>query len=302
MTKDFKKIDMHVHSHFSGGPERLRGGTWPTPEEVREGFKLTDVDCALLMSCGAPEHMHDPITSRDAEMIHKQNSDIFPWWFCNLDPRMAWNRLDAVPNYSYYIDFFRERGARGAGELQASMYIDDPRMLGLLSHCEKKRFPVTVHFGKYGTRWGLADDVGMPRLERVLEEFPKLTLIGHATAFLSEISSDINEETKHKNNNTPIVPEGALVRLMRKYPNLICDISAASGLCAITRDPEYTYKFFTEFSEQIVFATDTSYSGPQNQTALSISAFVDEVYKSSMISAGVYENICRNNALRILGE
>ena len=100
MISKIKKIDRHVHSHFSGGPERVRGGTWPTPDEVREGFRHTGVESALLMSCGAPEHMHDPITSRDAQAIHEQNPDIFRWWFCNLDPRMAWNRLDAVPEYS----------------------------------------------------------------------------------------------------------------------------------------------------------------------------------------------------------
>ena len=50
---EIKKIDMHVHTHFPGGPERLRGGTWPTPEEVREVYDELgiekDIDKAITL-------------------------------------------------------------------------------------------------------------------------------------------------------------------------------------------------------------------------------------------------------------
>lgn len=82
-------------------------------------------------------------------------------------------------DYSYDIDFYRERGARGVGELQAHMMIDDPRVLGLFMHCEKKHFPVTIHFGKPDVGQGLVDDIGLVRLEKVLQQFSKLTILAH---------------------------------------------------------------------------------------------------------------------------
>ena len=299
LTKEIKKIDLHAHSHFAGGPERVRGGTWPTPEAVRDVYDKLNIEWGLLMSCGAPEHMHDPITSRDAEAISKAYPETFPYWFSYLDPRMAYNNPEKIPDYSYYIDFFRERGARGAGEIQANMMIDDPRLMGLFSHCEKKNFPVTLHFGQLGIRWGVVDEIGLVRLDKVLTELPNLKVLAHAASFWSEISADVTEETRHVNTAGPVVRGGSIERLLRKHKNLICDVSAASGYNALSRDLEYTYSFLDEFSEQIVYATDVS-SPPYHKTAKNIADILDEGYLSGNISSSVYRRICRENALRIL--
>ncbi|MBQ3529337.1 MAG: amidohydrolase family protein [Oscillospiraceae bacterium] len=300
LTKQVKKIDCHVHPQFAGGPERMRGGTWPTPEQVREAYDTLNIESGVLMSCLAPEHMHDPISSRDAQAMHEAYPETFPWWFCALDPRMAWNDPARVPDYSYYIDFYRELGARGAGELQAHMMLDDPRMLGLLMHCEKKNFPVTIHFGKPGVGQGLLDDLGLVRLEKVLQQFPKLTLLAHAASFWSEISADVAEETRHTYSTGPIAQEGRIAVLLRKYPNLICDISANSGYRALSRDPDYTWRFFDEFFEQIVFATDISSRQTIEKTAVQLSSLLDDGYRAGNISEKAYRCICRENALRIL--
>ena len=303
LTREIKKIDLHAHSHFAGGPERVRDGTWPTPETVRRIYDNLNIEWGVQMSCGAPEHMHDPITSRDSEAICKAYPETFPHWFCALDPRMAWNDVSRVPNYSYYIDFFRERGARGAGEIQANIMIDDPRAMGMFSHCEKKDFPVTVHIGPFGKRWGLADEVGLGHLENVLKSFPNLTLIAHAAAFWSEISADVTDKTREDNSPGPVVRGGRIPRLLRKYPNLICDISAASGYNALSRDLEFTYEFIDEFYERIAFATDVSDATRDAKTdknASLLSNLLAEGYRSGNISATAYRAICRDNALRIL--
>ena len=300
LTKEIKKIDCHVHPQFAGGPERVRGGTWPTPEEVRDVYAALNIESGVLMSCAAPEHMHDPISSRDAQAMHEAYPQTFPWWFCALDPRMAWNDTARVPDYSYYIDFYRERGARGAGELQANMMIDDPRMLGLFMHCEKKNFPVTIHFGRPERGHGLADELGLVRLERVLQQFPTLKILAHAASFWSEISADVTEGTRHSYMDGAVVREGRIPILLRQYPNLICDISAASGYNALSRDLEYTYQFIDEFYEQIVFATDISSQQTISKTSVLLTELLDNGYRSGNISATAFRCICRENALRLL--
>ena len=297
-TISLPKIDLHVHPHLPGGPERLRSGTWPTPDQVRAAYDTLHIEKGIIMSRMAPERMHDPITSRDAEMMYRAYPDTFAGWFCALDPRMATNTPQ--DNLSYYLDFFKERGAVGAGELQANLYIDDPRMLNLLSHCEKCKMPVTIHFGTLGGDCGVADDPGLPRLEKVLQLFPDLKLLGHAMAFWAEISSEASEEARSGFPKGPVRTEGRIAVLMRKYPNLLCDISAGSGLNALTRDPEYAFRFIDEFYERIYFATDISSPVTIAQTAPSLCHFLDQGYLDGNISERAYRAICRENALALL--
>lgn len=54
----------------------------------------------------------------------------------------------------------------------------------------------------------------------------------------------------------PVKREGALVKLLRKYPNLYCDISANSGLFGLSRDPEYAKEFLVEFQDRVLYARD----------------------------------------------
>lgn len=295
---NIKKIDMHVHAQYAGGPERLRGGTWPTPEEVRPVYDALGIEKGVLMPRTAPERMHDPITSRDAQRLAEEYPETFGWWFCALDPRMATN--SANDNLSYYLDFFKERGAKGVGELQANLYIDDPRVMNLLSHCEKSQMPVTIHFGKLGEGCGIADDMGLPRLDKVLEMFPKLKVLGHAMTFWSEISADVKEETRNRFPQGKIEKEGKISELLRKHPNLLCDISAFSAFNAFSRDPEFTYRFIEEFHERILFATDISSPETMRNTARKMCEFLDEGYQNGDISLQAYKNICRENALNLL--
>ena len=294
-----KKIDMHVHTHFSGGPERLRGGTWPTPEEVRVVYDNLGIEKGVQMSRVAPERMHDPITSRDAQMLAERYPETLGWWFCALDPRMATNSPN--DDLSYYLDFFKAQGAKGVGELQANMYIDDPRMLNLFSHIEKAGLPVTIHFGKLGEGCGVADVLGLEKLDKVLSAFPNLKILAHAMSFWSEISADVTEETRNGFPKGKIEKEGCVSKLLRKHPGLLCDISGRSGLNALLRDEEFTYQFIEEFHERIFFATDISSPTTLNGSAKELCTFLDEAFEKGNISSVAYENICRNNACRLLG-
>ena len=292
------KIDMHVHAQAAGGPERLRGGTWPTPEEVRVAYDAIGIEKGVEMPRLAPERMHDPITSRDAQYLSEQYPKTLGWWFCAMDPRMA-NNFPS-DNLSYYLDFFKEKGARGVGELQANLYIDDPRMMNLLYHCQRSDLPVTIHFGKLGEGCGVADDLGLPRLEKVLQELPSLKILAHAMTFWSEISADVTERDRNGYPTGRIQNEGRVAKLLRNYPNLYCDLSAKSGLNALLRDEEYACRFLEKFNGQILFATDISSPKTLNGSAKKLSEFLDDAYESGNLSASAYRNICRENALRIL--
>ena len=273
-----KKIDMHIHSFPTPGSEALRYGPFPFPSEIRCFYDKVGIEKGVLLPLGAPERLYDPITSRMAEEVHLEHPDTIGWWFCYLDPRLSQNGRGS--DLFTLVDSFRERGASGVGEMQTNLPIDDPRMLTLFKACEKGKMPVVIHFSSIPTSSGVGDDDGLPRLEKALTLCPDLLLLGHAPHFWAEFRK----------------PENRVAQLMRRFPNLYCDLSANSGFFALTDNPEKTAAFFTEFSERCVFGTDYFPSvGPAGT-----SPFLDQLYEDSLISLETYTRICRTNALEIL--
>ena len=90
----------------------------------------------------------------------------------------------------------------------------------LFKHAEICEMPVIFHIGHTNGDYGLIDEYGLPRLEKTLQQFPKLKFLAHSQRFWSHISGDITEETYHGYPEGPVVPGGRIVELMRKYPNL----------------------------------------------------------------------------------
>jgi hypothetical protein len=95
---------------------------------------------------------------------------------------------------------------------------------------------VTIHIGtRIGGMYGLVDEPGLPRLEEVLQKFPDLKIFGHSQPFWAEISANPTWAERNGYPKGPVT-EGRVAQLMRKYPNLYCDVSAGSGCNALKRD------------------------------------------------------------------
>ncbi len=129
----------------------------------------------------------------------------------------------------------------------------------------------------------------METLERVLEQSPETTFLGHAPGFWACISDD----GKHLTDAYPqgkVVGEGKLVKLLRQYPNLCCDISASSGRTALSRDPEFAKGFLTEFQDRVLYARDMFGNSHQ------------EMLASLNLPKTILDKILYQNAQRLLGE
>jgi predicted TIM-barrel fold metal-dependent hydrolase len=300
-----KKIDIHVHSRkemkgaLVAGVQRLNGGgTYATPNELRKMYDQIGVEKGVLLPSNTPECAHLIVTNEDAYEITQQYPETLPYWFCNINPKIGGNSPDT--DLSYFLNFYKSLGARGVGEVTSNLYFDDPLVENLFRHCELCELPLTFHIGNpgYGD-YGLIDDIGLPRLERALQKFPKLQFLGHSQKFWAEIGQ-ITPEERNGYPSGPIKSEGRVVELMRKYPNLTGDLSAGSGYNAVSRDPDFGYAFIEEFSERLYFGTDIC--TPKNITnpMLKLSAWLDEAAEKGYISRNAYEKVCRENALKLL--
>ncbi len=87
----------------------------------------------------------------------------------------------------------------------------------------------------------------------------------------------------------PVAPGGQVIRLMRNHPNLYGDLSAGSGLNALSRDRAFGQEFVLEFQDRLLYARD-DYDDNAHQKFLAELA----------LPAGVLDKILSGNALRLV--
>jgi predicted TIM-barrel fold metal-dependent hydrolase len=290
-------IDIHVHTRYFRGPERLVGGTYASPEELIEMLKPRGVRKAVILPGVNPECAFIIQSMGEVLAIVEKYPDFFiP--FMNIDPRQVRNSPDA--DLGYLMRYYQERGCKGIGEVCASLPYDHPLMENLFRHAEACGLPVLFHIApKQGGYYGIVDSLGLPGLEGALRKFPKLNFIGHSQPFWAEISGDLTEDQRNGYPKGKVAEGGAVVRLFREYPNLWGDLSpaAGSGFNAISRDPEFGYAFMEEFQDRLLFGTDIC--DPRNK--LTLIDYLNTAVAEGRLSREAYEKIGWKNAERLLG-
>jgi predicted TIM-barrel fold metal-dependent hydrolase len=305
-------IDFHTHVGDHRTPESMDRlpVTW---EGLIERLDEEGIAKAVVLPSGvSPESVktpslfvpHGDILSQ-LEAAQRYPERIIP--FGNLDPRMEClgnlesHQVDNPPetDFSWILNRFREFGCVGIGEITANLAVDDPRVINLFRQCGEFDLPVLYHCTGPGRGvYGLFDDVGLPRLENLLQALPDTTVIGHAPGFWAEIEGDITVEKKFIYPTGPIQKEGALSRLLRSYPNLYADISATSGFNAISRDRAFGVRFLTEFQDKILFGTDVCFGGPDGR--MPHLEYLRKLCEEGLITSQVFAKITGENALKIL--
>ena len=286
-------IDIHVHVRTLPGPARGGRQAFATPEQLLARYAPIGVERAVLLPLVSPE-VNEPQSSQEIVEISRRHPDRFiP--FCNVDPRAISNSADAP--LGNILDFYRNQGCRGIGEVTANLPFRDPMVRNLFRHVERVGFPLTFHIAaQIGEMYGLYDDPGLPQLEQSLSDFPGLKFLGHSQTFWAEIGRLRKPYDRYGYPRYPIDAEGVVPQLFRQYPNLHGDLSAASGCNALKRDPDYAVKFLDEFQDRLLFGTDIC--APDTPTPLV--DFLTGLRAAGRISATVFEKVARGNAIRLL--
>ncbi|MBM3803142.1 MAG: amidohydrolase [Acidimicrobiia bacterium] len=157
----------------------------------------------------------------------------------------------ADPAESRAIDFLRgniERGAIGIGEMKYHVAVDSPEMHRVYKLAEETTVPVLLHF-EYETF-----NTGFERFEKVLKAYPKVNFIGHAQTWWGNVSADLDPLDLYPKGR--VKPGGLTDKLLGDYPNLYADLSAGSGLNAMTRDPEFYRGFIARHSSKLLWGSD----------------------------------------------
>jgi len=294
-----KKIDVHTHVTLYPDLVPVRQADNQrllcTDEQIKV-FDDVNTEIGVLLPLVSPEHQWMTISNQEAKIIADAHPDRFVW-FCNVDPREG--LYSEKTDLEHSIGFYKSLGAKGLGELTAPLYTDDPMMDNLFSACERLDMPVIIHIApEIKGYYGIVDELGLPRLEKMLKKHPDLKILGHSTSFWCEISSDVTDRDRMAYPKGK-VKEGRLHQLMREYGNLCCELSAGSGSNALMRDPEHAARFIEEFSDRIYYGTDIC--SPTQNFHIDFDKFLDKMVSDKMISKENYEKIIRKNAEKLLG-
>ncbi len=294
-------IDIHSHVYRKKPPKYA----FQTAEELIERYDQMKVDMAVLLPVVSPE-IYFPQPVEDILEICDTYPDRFiP--YCNVDPRSYWNSpfspLDQI------LLHYKNLGCKGVGEIMPSMALNDPLMQNLIRCAAKVGLPI-VYDGsaqKMGD-FGVYDDPGLPMLENTLLEYPDLLVFGHGPVFWNEIAK---LETVAQRGvyfspygrqylNLPkgaVEEEGAVPKLLRRYPNLCGDLSDLTAYNAIARDEKYGPRFLSEFEDRLYFGTDMC---GKNMT-VELDGLLIHWKETGKISETTFKKIAYQNAQRLLG-
>ena len=186
-------------------------------------------------------------------------------------------------------------GVRVCGEWKFRIPFDDPRCINLFRKAGELNCPVVLHLdvpyikdadGKWQFKEAWYGGT-VANLERALKACPQTIFIGHAPGFWREISGDADDATTAYPKG-PVTPGGRLTRLLDENPNLYADLSAGSGLGALSRDPAHAVTFLTRFADRLLFARD--YYGTE----------LWDFLKTLSLPSHVTQKICTDNAMKLV--
>jgi len=287
--RKIKYIDIHTHiGAFYYGREL-------TADMLVRWMDQHDVERAVILPLISPEAAPIPQTTQAAIAAYKAHpTRLIP--FCIVDPRASttnpkrYGHVAGVRGLIQILERYKEAGCKGVGEHKTGLFFDAPQNMYLYEASNAVGLPILFHLDDIRN----IDTPGLPRLENALRVFPKLPLIGHAAGFWASISGDATFEDfgRYPKIPMPVAPDGALDRLMAKYPNLYGDLSAPGGEKAIARDPKFGREFIIRRADQLLFGTDILMPDQK------IAQF--ELLDSLDLPEDVQYKIYRGNAIRLL--
>lgn len=286
-------IDIHAHAMRVPVPTKA-GAPWlSTPEQMIACYDGLDIEKGVLLPVVSPECFYAVQSVDDVIDMANDTGRFIP--FCNVDPRGVSNSTDA--DLGHVLRHWRDKGCKGIGEITANLPFLHPKMQNLFKHVQDVGFPLTFHVAAhFDGFYGIYDAPGLPQLERTLALFPDLKFFAHSQAFWAEMAEleTVGERTGYPKH--PITKEGAVPRLMRKYPNLYGDLSAGSGCNALARDEAYAVRFLDEFQDRLLFGLDVC--APPGKAPLV--DLLKRFRESGKISEEVLNKVTRENAVRLL--
>ena len=255
-------IDIHQHLNYSGrsdaallAHQRVMGATTtillPAGRPVTSASTHQGVANGLQAEALGNESCHQFAAAHRARYRHGANE------------------VPDLEDAPQEIERYLKRGAVVIAEQKFGVDCDSLAMQRIYDLARAYRVPILMHwqFQMY--------NYGFDRFHTMLEKYPTVTFVGHAQTWWANIDRNYRDDTAQLYPKGPVTPGGLTDQYLRDYANMYGDMSAGSGLNALTRDEGFTRDFLTRHQDKLVFGSDCSDaagSGPACQGSQTIAA------------------------------
>jgi predicted TIM-barrel fold metal-dependent hydrolase len=234
-------LDIHQHTHYHGRSD----------EHLIAHQQAMGITRTILLPAGTPNERPSTHsgksnglaaragTTETCQKIAQENPQAYLWGANEVTD------LDTAPAE---IEKWLKQGACIIGEQKFDVECDSAASQRLYELAAAYQVPILLHF-QFQTY-----NRGYERFYTMLEKFPKTIFIGHAQTFWGNIDKDHDQKTLYP--KTKVTPGGLTDRYLADYPNMYADMSAGSGLLALTRDEEHTTAFFQRHQDKILYGSD----------------------------------------------
>lgn len=160
------------------------------------------------------------------------------------------NEVPDAPDAVGEIEKYLKRGAVVIGEQKFGIDCDSPQMQCIYDLAADYRVPVLMHW-QYKMY-----NYGFERFYKMLEKHPKTMFIGHAQTWWANIDKNYKDDASNLYPKGPVTPGGLTDLYLSDFPNMFGDLSAGSGLNALTRDPDHARDFLTRHQNKLLYGSD----------------------------------------------
>jgi predicted TIM-barrel fold metal-dependent hydrolase len=254
-------VDIHQHVGYSGRPDDV----------LIAHQRAMGVTTTILLPAGRPvttASTHAGVANGlQAEALGNEACYLFAREHATAF-RFGANEVPDVEGATAEIERYLKRGAVIIAEQKFGVECDAPEMQKIYALAQAHRVPVLMHwqFEMY--------NYGFERFYKMLAKYPRVDFIGHAQTWWANVDKNYRDQSVLYPKG-PITPGGLTDRYLTDYPNMYGDLSAGSGLNALTRDEDFTRDFLTRHQDKLLYGSDCSDhegAGPKCQGAQTLAA------------------------------
>ena len=225
-------IDIHQHTNYSGRSN----------EELVQHQRDLGITKTVLLPAGSKYGLAADAGGNDTVIaLAKQYPKEYVYFA---------NELPDIPETRAVITKVLRGGAIGIGEQKFYIETDSAHIDLIASIAREFKVPVLMHFehGRY--------NVGIDRFHKTLAKYKEVNFIGHAQTWWGNIDKAHDQTVLYPTGK--VTPGGITDRLLSDYPNMFGDLSAGSGVNALSRDEEHAREFLKRHQDKLMFGSDCS--------------------------------------------
>jgi len=236
-------IDIHQHLGYSDRPDDV----------FLEHQRKMGITKTILLPAGRPVQTgstHEGF-SNGLQAKCLGNADCYR--FAKAHPKeylFGGNEVPDLDDAVKEIEKYLKLGGVIIAEQKFGVDCDSTEMQKIYQLAAHYHVPILMHW-QY-----MMYNYGFDRFYKMLEKYPKTIFIGHAQTFWANIDKKNVDDDVKLYPGGKVTPGGITDRYLSDYPNMFGDLSAGSGLNALTRDEDHARDFLHRHQDKLIYGSD----------------------------------------------